>query len=144
MQRRAPIEWRPHMREVVIIIAGPLPADAARRAPRTKSLRSNGRRWCGWSRLRSPQDGVGCAHSYIVPVRTEMTPMLPVHPWSASSFIQVSNRATGASERRPVFAIENSVVNGGSKDSDTAKSQVGQINEIYIYASSAVLSRRRT
>jgi hypothetical protein len=39
------------------------------------------------------------------------------------------------------FAVENSVVNGGSRVSDTAKSQVGQINEFYHYALIEIKSR---
>lgn len=43
---------------------------------------------------------------------------------------------------RPAFAIENSVENGGSEVSDTARSQIGQIDEAYRYASNALQLRR--
>lgn len=76
----------------------------------------------------------------IVPARTRMTHALPVHPWSASGFIQVSGQATGVPDRHLVFPVENSVENGGSRASDAAKSQVGQINEFYIYAIAGIFS----
>ena len=39
-----------------------------------------------------------------------------------------------APDRRLAFALDNSVVNGGSMVSDTAKAKFGQINEFYMYA----------
>jgi hypothetical protein len=71
----------------------------------------------------SPRGRAAC----IVPIRTGTIPELPVHPWSASTFIsdfewsdmlrQVGRRA---------FAIVNSKENGGSL---TPRSQIGQIDE---------------
>jgi hypothetical protein len=78
--------------------------------------------------------------SRIFPFEPERTSLLPVHPWSAAGFIPMFEQSdTCAGTALDAFAIENSVVNGGSL---TPRSQIGQINEPLICASIELRTRR--
>jgi hypothetical protein len=55
------------------------------------------------------------APSCIIPFEPEQTSVLPVHPWSAVGFIPMFEQSDmRAGSVLDAFAIENSVVNGGS------------------------------
>jgi hypothetical protein len=55
------------------------------------------------------------APSCIIPFEPEQTSVLPVHPWSAVGFIPMFEQSVmRAGSVLDAFAIENSVVNGGS------------------------------
>jgi hypothetical protein len=84
---------------------------------------------------RTPQEHANAAPASF-PFEPERISVLPVHPWSATGFhsrFEQSDMRTQSALH--AFAIENSVVNGGSLTPQ--KSQIGQINEIYIWASPA-------
>jgi hypothetical protein len=56
-------------------------------------------------------------------IRVATNPTLPVHPWSAPGSFQDPNGTICAPAWRGTFAIENLVVNGGSKVSEAARAK---------------------